>query len=327
MAFTLQAAQELALATRLKRLSDRLYQDVDGAYRDLDHSAEGRWFGVLFLLHGNGRMSISQLAGEMGQTHSAISQLSKKLSAEGLVGSSPDPGDSRRRLLELSPAGQDYVARLQPMWKSITAAVNTILQEADAAALLPLIARVEEQLVRTPLRGEILSRVRRQRRDDVQLVSLGSAVDETEADQMRTAFKELNVAWLKEYFYVEEHDNEVLSAPDSHILEPGGHVFFARLGGEIVGTGALVRHGDEFELSKMAVRKDAQGLGVGEKLVRHAVELYRTSDASGLFLESSQRLKPALKLYEKVGFVRMPELRPGSKYTRADVYMRLVAAS
>lgn len=322
MGTTLQAAEELALATRLKRLSDRLYQDVDEAYQDLGHSVQSRWFGVLFLLNHNGQMGIKDLADEVGQTHSAISQLSKKLAAEDLVVSVADSNDSRRRLLELSSTGRKYVAGLQPMWKCVTAAVNGILQEADAAALLPLIGRLEQQLEHTSFRAEILRRTRLQRRDDVRLIDLNGEVPEEEAVSLRTAFHALNIEWLEEYFYVEQHDHEVLSDPDKHILEPGGHLFFAKLDDRVVGTGALAQRGDELELIKMAVAKSAQGLGIGEKLVRHAIATYRASGASGLFLESSQRLKPALKLYEKVGFKRMSEARPGSKYKRADVYMR-----
>ncbi len=326
MVISLQTAEELALATRLRRLSDRLFQNVDEAYQAHGHDCEGRWFGVLFLLSRNERMGITELADEIGQTHSAISQLSKKLAAEGLVTSVVDPGDSRRRLLELSSEGRAYVGRLQPMWRSVTAAITRILQDANASGLLGLIAGVEEQLDQTPLRSEILVHLKRERRDDLRIVDLsgaeGPASGSPEGDRLRAAFKELNVAWLQEYFYVEEHDDRVLSDPDTHILEPGGRVFLALLGDVVVGAGALIRHDEEFELTKMAVNKDAQGLGIGEQLVRHAIALYGATDATGLFLESSFRLKPALKLYEKTGFVRMPHLRPGSKYTRAEVYMR-----
>ena len=40
-----------------------------------------------------------------------------------------------------------------------------------------------------------------------------------------------------------------------------------------------------------------------------------------LFLESHSALRPALKLYESVGFEMQPGIKPGSHYQRADVYM------
>jgi hypothetical protein len=40
-----------------------------------------------------------------------------------------------------------------------------------------------------------------------------------------------------------------------------------------------------------------------------------------LFLESSTKLERALSMYERAGFVLQPDVRPGSHYARADVYM------
>ena len=47
-------------------------------------------------------------------------------------------------------------------------------------------------------------------------------------------FYELNIEWLKKYFYVEEHDQEVLSNPKKFIIDNGGIVLFAQYNDEIV---------------------------------------------------------------------------------------------
>ncbi len=70
----------------------------------------------------------------------------------------------------------------------------------------------------------------------------------------------------------------------------------------------------------MAVTAGSQGLGIGRKLLRAAIEKYQASGGRELFLESNSRLKSALTLYESAGFVHAP--RPfESHYERADVYM------
>lgn len=160
------------------------------------------------------------------------------------------------------------------------------------------------------------------RAEDVRIVDLTADLEGEASGRLRTAFRDLNLAWLEEYFEVEPHDREVLNSPEARIIEPGGHVFGAELDGRIVGVGALMRHAEEFELTKMAVTKNVQGLGIGERLVRHAIELFHSADAAGLFLESSRKLAPAIGLYRKIGFQEMPGLRPGSLYERADIYMR-----
>ena len=38
-------------------------------------------------------------------------------------------------------------------------------------------------------------------------------------------FHDLNIAWLKTYFYVEEHDKEVLGNPQNYIIDNNGYIF------------------------------------------------------------------------------------------------------
>lgn len=40
------------------------------------------------------------------------------------------------------------------------------------------------------------------------------------------AFKDLNIEWLKTYFYIEPYDLEVLSNPETYSINKGGHIFF-----------------------------------------------------------------------------------------------------
>jgi GNAT superfamily N-acetyltransferase len=130
------------------------------------------------------------------------------------------------------------------------------------------------------------------------------------------------VEWLEKYFYVEAIDLEVLSHPEDVILKPGGFILLARYTGEIVGTCALIKAGrGRIELSKMAVTERYQGLGIGHRLLIAAIAQFRKTGARHLFLESSSKLKRALKLYEANGFRQAPRPRGVSHYRRSDVYM------
>ena len=143
----------------------------------------------------------------------------------------------------------------------------------------------------------------------------------------RDDFARLNIEWLQRWFVVEPVDAEVLGDPETHILAAGGRVLFAiatdAAGTELaVGTVALRHEGQGvYELTKMAVAPAMRGRGIGRQLLRASVETYRALGGQELFLESSSRLEPALKLYERAGFVHRPAPRPGSHYARADVYM------
>ena len=140
-------------------------------------------------------------------------------------------------------------------------------------------------------------------------------------------FKRLNLEWIARYFAVEAHDLEQLDQPEVHVLPNGGQIFFAqrgfaRRGNEIVGCVAIVNTGATgFELAKMAVSPDVQGQGVGKRLCVAAIDYARQLGAKTLWLESNRILKPALAMYERVGFREVASVP--TPYARADIRMEL----
>jgi ribosomal protein S18 acetylase RimI-like enzyme len=143
-----------------------------------------------------------------------------------------------------------------------------------------------------------------------------------------TAFRELNEEWITRYFRLEAKDRESLYDAHSHILTPGGRIFFAVIDGQRVGCCALVPClapcGDgDFEVAKMAVTAKCQGSGIGRKLLTAVVESARHSGVRRLHLETNHILTPAIRLYESLGFRHVTPKVP-SPYARADVFMEML---
>lgn len=138
---------------------------------------------------------------------------------------------------------------------------------------------------------------------------------------LASAFYELNVEWLDRYFEVEPVDERMLRDPEATIVRGGGQILFAILGGETVGTAALMHHGDGiFELTKMAVTERCQGRGIGRQLLDACLRRFAEAAGRRLYLESHSSLETALRLYESAGFQHSEPPAP-SAYRRADVYM------
>ncbi len=141
------------------------------------------------------------------------------------------------------------------------------------------------------------------------------------ADCYGDAFARLNIEWLEAYFVVEPIDREVLSNPRRNIIEPGGAILYACIGGQAVGTAALKCSGaGVFELTKMAVTARCQGMGIGRQLLCAALDRFHDLGGECLYLESNSSLAAALALYESAGF-RHETPPQRSEYARADVYM------
>ncbi len=139
-------------------------------------------------------------------------------------------------------------------------------------------------------------------------------------EEHRKAFRDLNREWVETHFRLEPYDIEQLDHPE-RILEAGGEIWFARLDGEIVGTGALYCHPDgEFELAKMAVTPRIRGRGIGRLLLERLIQRFQERGGRRLVLATNASLAAALALYRNAGFVDYTPDAP-SRYERANVFM------
>lgn len=135
----------LAFASRLKRLSDRLYRDVSRVYAELDTDFEARWFLVLYLLAEQSPLGVTGVAERLGMTHPAVNQIVAAMSRHKLVRSRRDHADERRRLLCLTARGKRLFERLQPVWQVVTEQTDRVLTESGTD-LLKALDRIERAL-------------------------------------------------------------------------------------------------------------------------------------------------------------------------------------
>ncbi|MBT8309841.1 MAG: GNAT family N-acetyltransferase [Flavobacteriaceae bacterium] len=144
-------------------------------------------------------------------------------------------------------------------------------------------------------------------------------------DNFSKEFYDLNIEWLKNYFYVEPFDEEVLSNPKKYIISKGGHIFFAIYNDSVVGTVALMPTKEQtvFELTKMAVLPTYRGYKIGQKLMQHCIEFSLDSGLKSLILYSNTILENAIYIYRKFGFIEIP-VEPDCHYERSNIKMALI---
>ena len=124
---------------------------------------------------------------------------------------------------------------------------------------------------------------------------------------------------------VEAYVGNGVIAPDAHYLEFLGdavrrdaeaEVWVAVDERGVVGTVTFVEPGSslsevardgEAEMRSLAVAPAASGQGIGEALARHTVDLARSRGFRAMVLSSSTTMHTAHRLYERLGFTRMPE--------------------
>lgn len=137
------------------------------------------------------------------------------------------------------------------------------------------------------------------------------------------AFRDLNLSWIEEYFEVEEADHQLLLHPEEAIILPGGAILVAEDPTGVLGVCALLYLSPErYEISKMALRADVRGRGIGQHLLAETIVHARGLGAKQLFLISNTSLEAAMGLYRKVGFVEVP-LPADNKYARGNIAMEM----
>ncbi|KQT27625.1 MarR family transcriptional regulator [Chryseobacterium sp. Leaf405] len=306
---------KIALGSRLRRLGERIADEAFNIYKLYDIDLQPKWFPVFYALSLGQKKTISMLAAEIGHSQPSVSKIVREMTKKGIVLENKDASDKRKNFVSLTKTGIAMNAKIQDQYKD----VNIAIEEALAETNNDLWKAIEEWEFLLNQKS-LLSRVKDQQRiresADIEIVDY-----ETKYNQV---FVDLNVEWISTYFKMEDADYKALNNPEEYILKKGGHIFVALYKGEPLGVCALMKLIDnkyEYELAKIAVSPKAQGKNLGWLLGQTIINKAKSLGASKLYLESNTILKPAISLYQKLGFEKVVGLT--SPYERCNIQMEL----
>ena len=293
----------IALGTALRQLAAQVSKDAENTYAKFGFAIEPKWFPVFYVLASKGADSVVNIAKEINHSHVSVSKIVKEMKARDLIESYKSSDDSRVTLVALNSKAKAMVPQMETQCDAIDAAMRE-LKEETGIDLWEAVSVVEKHLRYRPISARVDGDS-----PDIKVVDY--------APKYRDAFKSLNVEWISKYWELEEPDD-----PEGYILNQSGVILIALDKGEPIGCCALIKQTDDtFELAKMAVSPKAQGKGVGLLLGKSIVERAKLMGLKRLYLESNSVLKPAVSLYEKIGFKNIKGA--SSPYARCDVQMEL----
>ncbi|KAI9292035.1 acyl-CoA N-acyltransferase [Neoconidiobolus thromboides FSU 785] len=139
-------------------------------------------------------------------------------------------------------------------------------------------------------------------------------------EKYKYEFKRLNLKWVQEFFEVEEADTKQFEYPET-IVNDGGEIFFLLDKDKVIGTVAMMKHGDEYELSKLAVDDGYKGQGLSKILMDASIKWVKDKGYKSILIISNTKLEPAINLYKKYGFETI-HLGQHPSYSRANIVMR-----
>ena len=135
----------LAISTRLQRLSEQLRKDGALFYKSYGIDFEPKWFPVVYTLHHKEVLSVVEIANEIGYTHPSTISLLKELEKQKLIRSKKDKVDERKRLILLTPKGQELILKMKPVWDVMSSVLKEIADNQNN--LLQAINEAENKLM------------------------------------------------------------------------------------------------------------------------------------------------------------------------------------
>ena len=307
---------EMALGSRLRALSDTITEDAERLYECYDVALKPKWFPVFYFLSDQEQAkSITSIAEHIGHSHPSVIKIVREMSKAGLVVEQKDQSDGRKNNILLTQKGLDITTKIQKQYVDVENAIKNTIGRTKHNIWLA-IQEFEYLLNEKSLFNRVMEEKKQRESSSVAILEYGP--------EHRSAFQELNEEWITKYFKLEDADRKALYNPKGYILDNGGKILVAVQDDDVLGVCALLKMNGkkyDYELAKMAVSPKAQGKGIGYLLGNAVLQKARALGASSIYLESNTILKPAIALYEKLGFKKAAGYY--TPYERCNIQMEL----
>jgi len=305
---------KMAIGSRLRLLTDKITEDAVQLYKLYNVEILPKWFPVFYVLTEKDN-TITAIANEIGHSHPSVSKIVGEMTTAGIVTSKKAKADGRMSKVSLTNKGREAAKKIRYQYEDVGNAIET-LSRTTRHDLWQAIEEWEYLLNENPLLQRVLQEKKLRESKDIRIVNY--------QPKYQQAFKTLNEEWISKYFEMEEADRKVLDNPKTQIINKGGCILVALYQNEPVGVCALLKMDDpvyNYELIKMAVKPAMQGKNIGWLLGQAIIDKARSLGASAIYLESNTILKPAISLYQKLGFKKV--FGRATPYKRCNIQMEL----
>jgi DNA-binding MarR family transcriptional regulator/N-acetylglutamate synthase-like GNAT family acetyltransferase len=248
---------------------------------------------ILFEIAHRDDPTASDLSRELGLDPGYLSRILAHLERRGLVEKVRSETDRRRRLLALTPDGEDAFSLLDSRSREEVAEMLEELSEGEGRRLLEAMRTIKSVL------------------DESFKFSEPFFLRLHEPGDMGWVVHRHGVLYAREYGWDERFEALVAQIVADFVnnYDPAKErCWIAEMSGEIVGCVFLVKASDTVaKLRLLLVEPEARDLGLGTRLVEECIRFARRSDYKTLTLWTNSVLDAARHIYEKQGFELVEE--------------------
>jgi DNA-binding MarR family transcriptional regulator len=121
----------LALATRLKRISEAMVHSGRQMYKELGMDIEPNWFLIFKLLTKFDGLSVTEIAKKLHFSHPSVITMVSKMEQNGYLQSELDKGDNRKRIFTLTEKAKDNLLEFEQVWRAGTRSVEKLFPNGE----------------------------------------------------------------------------------------------------------------------------------------------------------------------------------------------------
>ncbi len=243
---------------------------------------------ILFEIAHRDDLTASDLSRELGLDPGYLSRILARLEQQGLIDKVRSETDARRRLLSLTPEGEDAFSLLDGRSREEVAEMLGELSEGDQRRLLEAMQTIEGVLTKGFKFSEPFF------------------LRTHEPGDMGWVVHRHGVLYAREYGWDERFEALVAQIVADFInnFDPvKERCWIAEMGGENVGCVFVVKASDTVaKLRLLLVEPKARGLGLGTCLVEECIRFARSRGYKTLTLWTNSVLDAARHIYEEKGF-------------------------
>lgn len=285
----------VALANRLKRLSDVMMASGRKMYKAMELDIEPSWYLVFKLLQKHGSLTVTEIAQKLGYSHPSVVSLVSKMGKKEYVSLRKDKQDGRKQRVALSSRAEEELPYFESIWQAGERAMRDLFDDGDA--FFATLNQLDEQFQEKSFQERVLDEMARERsyviraanpadREPVWEIFRRVIADgDTYVFDPSTPKQDLEKHWFANYMqtFVLEREQQVVG---TYILKPN-----------------YIDAGRHIANASFMVHPDFQGQGIGHALCEHSIdEAHRMGFSAMQFNIVVSTNKAAIALWEKHGF-------------------------
>lgn len=292
---------ELIIGSRLRRISERILYDIGRIYKDREITFEAAWFPVFYLLDRQGPMTVGEIAKALEISQPGASQVIGGLVRRQLVAYQLSRQDRRIRRLGFTPAGEQLLHEIKPVWEALRQAVQGMLGESPRTGLLmAALDDLEDMLERHGIFPRVLELLEAREGGALRAAPL----QETDLPAYRTFL----LAWLGEAEGGFHPESLLVNDPAGWARCRPGAVWLAWNGQAVAGVAAAESNGGgTVGLPLLAVLPGSAQSAAGRVLLDQVFSYTRESGSGDVTVALYSRPAWLFRLLRETGFQLEPE--------------------